>query len=143
MREQYENNASQRAPHGAWVRPWQFFSRIEYIVGDLAALNEPVTQHREVGVVLSGLTNDYSLVEFQAMRKAQAISCGPRDHDEKPLRERSIDLGQQGTGSQAPQPSAAETHSHELPYIVQLIGLRRLEKAGEVASTKINMRWFG
>lgn len=112
-----ENNTktmlvSVRAPHGAWGRPWQSFSIIVYNVGDVAALNEPVTQYREVDVVLSGLTNDYGLVKFQAMRKAQAISCGPpHDHDEKPLRERSNStLGNRVRVHKPHKTSAAETH---------------------------------
>lgn len=72
MRGKYENNSSQRRrilmrkldncrmDHGE--DPDNFFSRVEYLIDDLAALNEPVRQHRKMDVILNGLTSDYSLV---------------------------------------------------------------------------------
>ncbi len=81
MRDKYENNSSQRRrilmrkldnsrmEHGE--DPDNFFSRVEYLIDDLAALNEPVTQHRKMDVILNGLTSDYSLVKFQAMKDSE------------------------------------------------------------------------
>lgn len=81
MREKYENNSSQRRrilmrkldncrmEHGE--DPDNFFSKVEYLIDDLAALNEPVTEHRKMDVILNGLTSDYSLVKFQAMKDSE------------------------------------------------------------------------
>ena len=51
--------------------PDTYFVRIEQLIDDLAVLDEPITQHRKMDVILNGLTSDYNLVKFQAMKDSE------------------------------------------------------------------------
>ena len=83
--DQYENILSQRRRtlmrklgHSR-MEPGEdldtYFVRIEQLIDDLAVLDEPITQHRKMDVILNGLTSDYNLVEFQAMKDSE-LSLG-------------------------------------------------------------------
>ncbi|CAM9646126.1 unnamed protein product, partial [Ectocarpus sp. 8 AP-2014] len=79
LRAKYENNSSQ--PHRTLMRqlhnsrmeqredPDCFLVRIDQLTDDLALLDEPVTE--QMDIFLSGLTSDYNLVEFQAMKDSE------------------------------------------------------------------------
>lgn len=51
--------------------PGVFFVQVYQLAGDLESMGEPVTRHRIMDIIISGVTNEYELVRFQAMKDSE------------------------------------------------------------------------
>lgn len=79
--EKYENDSSQRRRtltrrlDNSAMNPGEdpdiFFVRIDQLIDDLETLGEPITRHRKMDIILSGLSNEYNMVRFQAMKDSK------------------------------------------------------------------------
>ncbi|CAN0590527.1 unnamed protein product, partial [Laminaria digitata] len=51
--------------------PDVFFVQVDQLAHDLESMGEPVTQHRVMDKIISGMTNDYELIQFQVMKDSE------------------------------------------------------------------------
>ena len=51
--------------------PDVFFVQVEQLVDDLERMGEPISKHRVMDIILSGMTNEYELTQFQAMKDSE------------------------------------------------------------------------
>ncbi|CAN0398258.1 unnamed protein product, partial [Scytosiphon promiscuus] len=77
----YENNSTQRrrtlmrkldnSKMEEGEDPDVFFVQLDQLADDLESMGEPVTKHRVMDIILSGMTSEYELVRFQAMKDSE------------------------------------------------------------------------
>ena len=48
-----------------------FFVQVEQLADDLESMGEPISKHRVMDIILSGMTNEYELIQFQAMKDSE------------------------------------------------------------------------
>ena len=77
----YENNSTQR--RRTLMRkldnfkmedgqdPDMFFVQVKQLADDLENMGEPISKHRVMDIILSGMTNEYELIQFQAMKDSE------------------------------------------------------------------------
>ena len=51
--------------------PDLFFVQVEQLADDLEHMGEPISKHRVMDILLSGMTNEYEVVQFQAMKDSE------------------------------------------------------------------------
>ena len=77
----YENNSTQRrrtlkrkldnSKMEDGQDPHVFFVQVEQLADDLERMGEPTSKHRGICIILSGMTNEYEQIQFQAMKDSE------------------------------------------------------------------------
>ena len=77
----YENNSTQR--RRTLMRkldnfkmedgqdPDMFFVQVKQLADDLENMGEPISKHRVMDIILSGMANEYELIQFEAMKDSE------------------------------------------------------------------------
>ena len=77
----YENNSTQRrrtlmrkldnSKMENGQDPDVFFVQVEQLADDLENMGEPISTHRVMDIILAGMSNEYELIQFQAMKDSE------------------------------------------------------------------------
>ena len=53
--------------------PDVFFVQVEQLADDLENMGEPISTHRVMDIILAGMSNEYELIQFQAMKDSEFL----------------------------------------------------------------------